>query len=262
MFWTCNEPKLDRVSCYVLRVKEKKARCWVWMGSWSLPGRELFECLLGTRCHPLVRDSLCGVVSGLHPRRPSGGATGTFTQQRARINSSISCFPQAPPQGSRGPHRGLSSTFSWQAPEMHDALKEQPFQGTAQSRCEWWDEVGWGEPGWGCCTGLQTCSVISPWGVLCSGCHSLSSGLLHHRIQGSGHCPLAFVCFFLAGHLKFSEFRLFQKLPVIFSKIILASLHGFLGTRYYLRILHISSNFILTQTLRCGTWGANVFWGW
>lgn len=175
------------------------------MGSWSLPGRELFECLLGTRCHPLVRDSLCGIVLGSHPRRPSGGAMGTFTQQRARINSSISHLSQAPPQGSRGLHHSLSSTFSWQAPEMHDVSKEQPFQGTAQSWCEWWDEVSLsGAPNLLCQVPL-VCPLLRMSFTLLrvptpqdSGLWSLSSNIC--------------TCFFLAGHLRFSEFRLFQKL--------------------------------------------------
>ena len=141
--------ELDLISCFVHRVKEKVAGCWVRLTcpEQSLPEQEFLECFLGTRC--CERQPVWGCLMSC-PRRPSGGAVGTQGWGRGLI---------PPFQAYPGHHLKraevstvVSVVHSWQVPEMFNASNK--VQGTSQSWLEWWEEVSLGigvgghTPGW------------------------------------------------------------------------------------------------------------------
>ena len=135
--------ELDLISCFVHRVKEKVAGCWVWptRPEQSLPEQEFLECSL----YQMLWETACVGLPYVLPKKAIWRGCGN-TGLGERINSSISSLPWAPSQESRGLYCGLSGALLASSRNVQ-CLQQSPRHFSVMA----W-VVGKGEPGhrgWG-----------------------------------------------------------------------------------------------------------------
>lgn len=185
--------------------------------SQSLPGKDCFylSVFWGPDVGHCERQPVWGCFRSC-PRGPSGGAVGAHGRERG-LTPPLMLTLGTTSREQRSP--------LW---SQQSASKEEPFQGTAQSWLEWWEEMGLAG---GAVPGCIPAPSAPPDCPLLRMSFTLLTSLqqpLDSRLLVSGHCPLTLcTCSFLTGHLRFSELRLsFKSFLSFFSKVLLSSLPG------------------------------------